>query len=327
LIFLFLLDSRHGPWRKRWWPVFGRVASVAAGFLVPILFFEVVYGAFLFAAHDVGVKLPYKTYLQQLYGRYKLVTVAHHAGPRIGQVVHSPYPGYLHAMEGIVWLVVMSAAIIFIAIRWKREHVLALLFALGPVLLASSSIVAAPRYMSLSVPGIALAAGFALAAITAHGHVIVKGAGIVLLLSALASSLVALPQVLSIQAAWDPALNVAHSQGGALISPKGYSLATYVGVHNVRLGWKESLAWARQQRASGARWAVLELFVRPGAQVTDPSAVSVIAPVGELSRFLTMHLQPLVSERFRTQGFIYEGMPPHTDRLILLYDLNGLPPA
>lgn len=323
----YLLDSRHGAWRKRAWSIVRRVASIAAGFLIPIAFFEAVYSFLLFAAHDVGALLPYKTYLQQLYGRFRLVTVSHHAGPSLGQIAHSPYPGYLHAMEGIVWLLVIAAALIFIAVRWRREHALALMFALGPVLLASSSRVAAPRYMSLSVPGIALAAGFGLAAIGENGVRAIRIGGLAVMAAALASSLVAIPQVLSIRGEWDPAVAVVRARGGALISPKGYSLADYVGLRNVRLGWQDSIPWALDERAHGARWVVLELFVPRGASADSRFARSIFGPPGEFTKYLLAHEQPIVSERFHTQSFIYEGIAADADRLILLYPLTNLPPA
>jgi hypothetical protein len=98
-------------------------------------------------------------------------------------------------------------------------------------------------------------------------------------------------------------------------------------LRNVRLGWQDSIQWALDERAHGAQWVVLELFVPRGASAESRFARSIFGPPGEFTKYLLAHEQPLVSERFHTQSFIYEGIAADADRLILLYPLTSLPPA
>lgn len=326
-----ILDPRHEPWRRRLRSVASTVLAVFGGFLLPIVVFEVASAAFLWMAHDQRVALPYETYFQQLYRRYLTVTVGHRATPALSQIPRSPYLGYLRDFEGAAWLAVAAVAGVFAIARMRRSLAVALLWAGGPILLASASRLAGPRYVSLGIPGIALLLGLAAAAAWGSRRRFAAGLAASALCIAVFSSMANVPTVFRIRGGWNAVLvAIAKGGGGRIVSPKGYSLATYVGLSGVVLGYEESLAWARKRRDAGARWLVLEVWVPPGTRLQDarpPAAFTVLGPTGELSSFFLRSGRPVALSRFPPHDFVYEGFPPHLDRLVILYDLRDLPPA
>lgn len=325
-----VLDSRHGPWYRRPRSAAANALAAVGGFLIPLALFEASSAAFLWMAHDGGISLPYETYFQQLHRRYRAGELAG-AIPRISQIPRAPYLGYLASFDGLPWLLVSGAAAAFALARWRRTHTVALLWAAVPLMLVGASRLAAPRFMSLALPGIALTSGLAAAAAWESRRRALRSVAAAALAVALASSLANTPGIFRVRGGWEAALAaVAGRGGGVIVGPKGYSIAPALGVEGVTFGYRESLAWARDRRAAGARWLLLEVWVPPGTRpegARPPDSVTIFGPVGELSSFFLESGRPVALSRFPPHDFVYEGFPPHLDRLVILYDLRDLPPA
>jgi 4-amino-4-deoxy-L-arabinose transferase-like glycosyltransferase len=328
LFMVLAVEARRGVWHHEVLRTLRLLLAVSAGFAIPVLLFEAVSTSFLWIAHDGGVELPYQTYFQQLYGRYRLVVDIHRGSPDLSNIPDSPYPGYLAAFDGVVWLVVAVVAALFLVVRWRRAHAVPLLWTFGPLLLASASTLTAPRYMSFAIPGIALTIGLAGGAGGGARSAWLRTLSLAAVSAALLSSAVNSPQIFRIRAGWDEALAVAREAGGTIISPKSYPVAAHAGINRVVLGFKESLQWAREREKQGARWLLLELWTPPGtplrAVAGRKGSHTVLGPVGELSTHALGRGRPVVVRRFAPHGFVYEGFPPDFDRLIVLYDLRSL---
>jgi hypothetical protein len=321
----WVLDSRRGSWVRAPKHAVRVLAGIGAGFFIPILLFEAASVSFLWVAHDQNVALPYETYLQQLYRRYRAVVHTYGSGPRLSQIGSSPYPGYMVSFDGVPWVATAVAASAYLVARWRRAHVVPLLWTFGPLLLASASPLVAPRYMSLAIPGIALTIGFAVARASSEGWRFAKQVAIVAVVVASVSSVWHAPKLFRLRADWGPAIAQAH--GGKIISPKSYPLAATAGLDRVVLGFKDTLEWGEDQRAAGARWLLLEVWTPPGTaleEVTQTNSATVLGPLGDLSRDFIENARPVVMQRFGPTDFVYEGVPRFRDRLVLLYDLDDL---
>jgi hypothetical protein len=273
--------------------------------------------------HDAQVTVPYRTYFQQLEARYLTVVNTRGAGPRLPQILHSPYPGYIAAYEGIPWVVVGGAATLLLIVRWRGTHVVPLTWILGPMLLASASPLVAPRYMTLAIPAIALGIGVALQRLWEERRRFAKPLAVAAMFVLLVSSLVHAPRIFRLRAGWTAALTAIEGQGGRLISPKSYPLAATIGRERVVLGYEESLEWKRVQQRGGARWLLLEIWLPPGAPIAAAGSKTVVPPgtVGPLSRPYLEEGRPLYVERSPATGFVYEGYEGFRDRVLLLYRL------
>lgn len=321
----FALDPAQRSWQtlgRRLLPAVG----ILIGFALPVLFFEAASTAPIWIAHDARVQVPYETYFQQLHRRYLLVTQTRAAGPRLSEIIHSRYPGYLAAFDGRPWIIVAGAALAFLIVRMRREHAVPLIWAIGPLLLASASPLVEPRYMTLAIPGIALGVGMAGARAWREPARVARALTAVALSALVLSSLVHAPRIFRIRAGWTAALASIDGLQGKIISPKSYPLAATIGKDRVILGYQESLAWKWKQQADDARWLLLEVWIPPGVSLQDADkagATTVIPPryLGELSIPYLKHERPLYLSRSSPTGFIYEGYPALMDRVLVLYEL------
>lgn len=327
---MLIVDSRH-PRSNRIRSSTLNVISLTGGFLIVPVMFEAASVAFLWMAHNSDVSLPYETYFQQLHRRYRAVVQGHGAGPRPSQIMHTPYLRYLAGFDGRVWLAGVSAAIGLLVILRRRVYLIPVLWALAPFLVASASPLTAPRYITLTFAGAALALGVAGAHTWQRSRVLSRMFAVGVTGAVLASSLLHTPGAFTVQAGWTRPLQVVEGGGeGLVLSPKSYPVAAHAGLRRTVLGFTDTFEWAREQQEAGARWLLLEVWVPRGTRPRDarpPRAFTALGPIGELSSHFLRSVEPAYARRWPPHAFVYEGFPPGRDRLVLLYDLSFLPPA
>jgi 4-amino-4-deoxy-L-arabinose transferase-like glycosyltransferase len=329
IVLALVLSSRHAGWaRPR--HVFPTVVLILAGIAVVVLGFEAISVLTYRVARHRHLTLPYETYFNQLQRRWRANVTNRHGAPRLSQIVHAPYAGYLRSFEGRLWVWIIAALGVFSLARFRRRHAVALLWFGVPFALVSASSLTAPRFVSLALPGLALVAGLSIAAIASVPRRVSKMIAGAALAGIVASSIAGTPQIFRVRGNWDHALATIKAQGGGVIaSPKSFSLSSSVGVDNVVLGFKDSLAWARQAvETENARWLVLEVWAPPGTALRaipdSPDSITVIGRVGELSSFFLREQTPLVADVFPPHDFVYEGFPRDRQRVIAVYDMSVL---
>ncbi|MFN2641226.1 MAG: ArnT family glycosyltransferase, partial [Actinomycetota bacterium] len=157
LLMAVILDTRHRGWTR---PshLAGLTVGVVAGFLVMAFGFEAMSILMSRMARAHHITLRYEAYFHQLRRRYDSIRLRH-LGPHVGNIPHTPYVGYIRSFEGAVWGLMIAALATLCAVRPRRSHFVALAWLLVPFLLVSASPLAAPRYMSIIWPALALVAG------------------------------------------------------------------------------------------------------------------------------------------------------------------------